>query len=74
MTARQVDMFGRPPRAMRGQLMHVYDIGGSESNPDCQMRCKRCGFASEWLRFDSVTEAKRGLPCPACNGNRAEGE
>lgn len=67
MTARQGELLPKPPRRMRGQLMRVCDTGPGEG-PGCvvQMRCKRCGHQSEWLLFDTVTEAKRGLPCPKC--------
>lgn len=67
MTARQGELLPKPARRMRGQLMRVCDAGGGEG-PGCivQMRCKRCGHQSEWLTFDTVTEAKRGLPCPKC--------
>lgn len=67
MAARQGELLGKPPRRMRGQLMHVCDAGPGEG-PRCvvQMRCRRCGYVSDWLQFDTVTEAKRGLPCPKC--------
>jgi DNA-directed RNA polymerase subunit RPC12/RpoP len=31
------------------------------------MRCTRCRAETDWLIFDTVTEAKRGIPCEACN-------
>ncbi|WP_454056895.1 DUF1643 domain-containing protein [Cupriavidus sp. Marseille-Q8015] len=31
------------------------------------MKCGRCGAETEWLIFDTVTEAKRGIPCDSCN-------
>ena len=34
--------------------------------PMCRMRCSRCGAETDWLIFDTVTEAKRGIPCEAC--------
>jgi hypothetical protein len=73
---RQLDMFEnlRPPRAKPRILMHVTDAGqvhcGREEDlgkPLCRMRCTRCAAESEWLVFDTVTEAKRGIPCPNCN-------
>lgn len=39
------------------------DIG----KPLCRMRCHRCAAETDWLMFDSVSEAKRGIPCEACN-------
>lgn len=35
--------------------------------PLCMMRCSRCGAESDWLIFNTITEAKRGIPCEACN-------
>jgi hypothetical protein len=70
-TARQGELLPKPPRRMRGPLMHVYDAGSGEG-PGCmvQMRCRRCGHQSGWLVFDTVTEAKRGQPCPNCAGSK----
>jgi len=55
-------------------LMHVSDAGDCPSGsaedlgkPMCRMRCSRCGAETGWLIFDTVTEAKRGIPCEACN-------
>jgi hypothetical protein len=62
------DLFAKPPRKMRGQLMRVCDAGSGESKPVVQFQCAKCGFRSDWFTFDTVTEAKRGLPCPTCNG------
>lgn len=54
--------------------MHVSDasqvvFGKREDfgKPLCQMRCSRCSAESDWLIFETVTEAKRGIPCEACN-------
>jgi hypothetical protein len=71
MTGRQLELLPRPPRRSRGQLMHVSDAGGGcGADPGLSvivtMRCRRCDYDSEWLRFDTVTEARRGLPCPRC--------
>ena len=35
--------------------------------PLCKMTCRRCGSESEYLIFEHVTEAKRGIPCKVCN-------
>jgi hypothetical protein len=49
--------------------MHVSDAGDSSQlsangrvKPMCTMRCTRCGTETGWLVFDSVTEAKQGIP------------
>jgi DNA-directed RNA polymerase subunit RPC12/RpoP len=59
-------------------LMHVADAGQVDAGaaddlgkPLCSMRCARCGDESEWLVFDTVTEAKRGIPCQRCNAPEA---
>ena len=63
-----------PTRAKPRVLMHVTDAGDVQSGaagdlgkPMCRMLCRRCGTETEWLIFDSVTEAKRGIPCQTCN-------
>jgi DNA-directed RNA polymerase subunit RPC12/RpoP len=65
----------KPPRARPRVLMHVSDAGDSgccsESGrvkPIVKLACARCGAETEWLIFDTVTEAKRGIPCETCNG------
>ena len=64
----------KPPRARPRVLMHVSDAGDVQSGraddlgkPMCVMTCRRCGATTEWLVFETVTEAKRGIPCQACN-------
>lgn len=70
---RTLDMFAelKPPRKTPSKLMHVCDAGGccEEDGNGAMvcMSCKRCGYESEWLYLASVTEAKRGKPCPVCN-------
>lgn len=67
------DMFQelKPPRSKPRKLMHVSDASGwghDQGGAMCRMKCHRCGTETEWLDFDTVTEAKRGIPCIACNG------
>lgn len=68
MSARQAKLFDLPPRASRGQLMHVFDCQSDhcEGLPIVDMRCAKCGHESGWLSGMTVTESKRGLPCPKC--------
>ncbi len=54
--------------------MHVSDAGqvsfGAKEDlgkPMCVMSCRRCCAESDWLVFDTISEAKRGIPCDACN-------
>ena len=75
---RTPDMFQelKPPRKAPQKLMHVCDVGGcceeDGSGEMVRMSCKRCGYESRWLYLGSVTEAKRGKPCPVCNANTGE--
>lgn len=58
----------KPPRARSRVLMHVCD--GAGDGPDdvwCRMQCRRCNTETDWMKFNTVTEAKRGIPCPDCN-------
>ncbi|MEO1616991.1 MAG: hypothetical protein AAFV88_14135 [Planctomycetota bacterium] len=65
----------KPARAKPRQLMHVMDAGDyrgsfSADRPDrhcARFRCRRCELETEWIRMDTVSESKRGIPCPACN-------
>lgn len=69
-----IDLFGevpKAPRAPRQWRMHVIDAG--DSNDDelpviARFACVRCNTETEWTKVGSVREAKRGLPCPTCNG------
>jgi len=56
-------------RALHRVLMHVSDARGSGPPDDnqCRMTCIKCGAETGWINFSTVTEAKRGIPCPACN-------
>ncbi len=63
-----------PPRARPRVLMHVrgatnVDHGRYEDlgKPMCTMWCRRCGDETDWLIFDTISEAERGIPCPKCN-------
>lgn len=70
-----LDMFEelKPARAKPRVLMHVSDATDtccSESakrKPVCRMQCTKCNAETDWLEFATITEAKRGIPCPACN-------
>lgn len=71
--AAQAKLFDLPPRKTV-KRMHVTDAGSDA----VQFRCKRCEYVSEWTPYNeggtdgalSVTDAKRGLPCPQCNPQR----
>ncbi len=72
----RVDLFPEtlPKRAKHRVLMHVSDAGQVSfgdpkdfGKPLCKMSCSRCGAESDYLIFENVTEAKRGIPCDVCN-------
>ncbi|GAB6043319.1 hypothetical protein [Endothiovibrio diazotrophicus] len=54
----------RPPRKKPRVMAHV-----SVAAIDViEFECLQCGWSSGWLEFDmTITEAKRGIPCPNCN-------
>lgn len=70
------DMFAdlKPPRSKPRKLMHVSDASPDGCFGDglatVRMSCARCGHESDWISL-SVTEAKRGIPCPQCSGASA---
>jgi peptide subunit release factor 1 (eRF1) len=45
------------------KLMHAADVNGAK----VRMRCKWCGYQSDWLVFRTETDKRRGIPCPACS-------
>jgi DNA-directed RNA polymerase subunit RPC12/RpoP len=69
------DLFGpviRQPRKPLRVMMHVIDVGDSGFSDDgypgiAIFECGKCGHKTEWTTFRTVTEAKRGVPCPKCN-------
>lgn len=62
---RQSEMFQTPPRPRR-VLAHVVDAGHKAAEFAC-----RCGWR-EWQPVQSVSQAKRGVPCPVCNAGAPE--
>ena len=70
-----IDLFGERPRRAPRVLMHVSDAGNVDCSSDaadlgkpmCRLQCVRCKAETDWLIFETVTEAKRGIPCEACN-------
>lgn len=71
MSGRQGELLEKPKRRTRGQLMHVSDAGygGSARGVNVQFQCANCEYISGWMKCETVTEAKRGLPCPKCNSD-----
>ncbi len=78
MTApRQPDLFGpraRQPRKPRIVRMHAADVGqapgmmpGWTTTTGGYFVCGRCGHEAGWLFNLTMTEIRRGVPCPHCN-------
>lgn len=65
MAARQGELLEKPPRKMRGQLMYVCDAR-HDAVATVELQCPKCHHRTGWIEFRTVTEAKRGLPCPKC--------
>ena len=71
----------KPPRKAPEKLMHVSDAASECCSEDgegvmVRLQCKRCKHETDWLIFATITEAKRGKPCPKCNAtpnDRVEG-
>ena len=56
----------RRPRIKR---MKVYDCGVDF----VLMKCEHCGYDNGWQQYDSsITELKKGWPCPVCNKQTTE--
>ena len=69
------DMFSelKPPRLKPRKLMHVCDASHDDFDDglaSVRMNCMICDHTTDWLAM-SVTEAKRGIPCPNCNAESA---
>lgn len=66
----QSDLFPpppKPPRRVPRVLAHVEDAGYDA----ILFRCSHCGWSSDWIAFVmTMTEAKRGIPCPNCNDKK----
>lgn len=68
------ELFEIPQRAHRKVarvLMHVIDAGDSGCDDGhagiALFRCGKCSHQTDWTGFRTITEAKRGIPCPKCN-------
>jgi hypothetical protein len=65
--SRTPDLFPDAPRRARRVMMHVIDAGSSL----VRFACGRCRFETDWLPERTVTEDRRGWPCPRCNAEVA---
>lgn len=64
----KTDLFPSAPRRPRRVLMHVVDATGCDSKT-VQLECRKCGMRTDWLSFNTHSEADR-QPCPVCNGGK----
>lgn len=59
-------------------LMHVFDAGNcggcDDGEHDVCFECRKCGHQTDWVRVRTVTEGRRGVPCPKCNGQETRSE
>ncbi|MEC7118540.1 MAG: hypothetical protein VXW65_01375 [Pseudomonadota bacterium] len=56
----------KPPRAKPRVMAHAEDHGEfPDGRPSHRFVCKKCSF-DQWLA-GTVTEGRRGIPCPTCN-------
>jgi len=51
------------PRRPRRVMMHVVDAGQGM----VELQCAACGHNTGWVQSRTVTEERRGRPCPNCN-------
>ena len=66
------DMFGYvKPRAGPRVMMHAVDVGEVPGGkPGAHFACQRCEYDDGWSETGpSVTEVRRGKPCPRCNAS-----
>lgn len=64
------------PRSPKVKRMHVVDAGNSgcrEYPLWYRFECMHCKYHEEGAYADiTMTEAKRGLPCPKCNDSNGD--
>lgn len=66
-------LFADLPRRPRRKLMHVADAG-DHGGGIIRFECC-CGFDTGWLRDEwTISENRRGHPCPRCNPGDAEAQ
>jgi len=72
-----MDLFGPKPRRPPQKLMHVADVYCDMCSEEVQVVkfvCSRCDYATDWVEISTVTEAKRGIPCPVCTAKNVNNE
>lgn len=67
---RAADMFPDPAIKRMRSKANMYPIDAGPGPGDqimALMECPKCGHDGGWWDFDTLSEAKRGTPCPVCN-------
>jgi len=66
--SRQPNLFPDAPRRKRRTMMHVVDAGQwPDGRQIVRLTCSRCGHDTGWEEQRTVTQERRGRPCPVCN-------
>jgi hypothetical protein len=69
--AATIDMFsptGIKPRRHSRVMMHVDDAGQGNCGKVIKFECYKCGHNTGWIADEkSISENKKGMPCPVCN-------
>lgn len=62
------------PRRKPVKRMHVVDAGHLPDGCNgISFACPHCGYETGWIEDDlTVSQNKRGLPCPECNGREED--
>lgn len=62
------------PRRKRVVRTVVIDAGHVDGAKDHLVRyeCRRCGLDAGWYTVRTVSEGKRGAPCPRCNDEKED--
>lgn len=76
---RQPDLFGPRPRSPSVVRMHAVDVGqapgmlpGWRTATGADFTCRRCGHQAGWLFNLTISEIRRGVPCPMCNPEESD--
>lgn len=70
----QLAFLEKPPRARPRVMMKMTDAGnagyrltGWKTDRGANFECLKCGHDDGWTFNLTITEIRRGLPCPKCN-------
>lgn len=66
----QLELIGGKPKRFHLKKMHVSDAGEVHGRDSVRYQCPCCGLETGWIEEESITIAKRGIPCLSCNGDK----